>query len=488
MPLKADKLRCIFCNTAGLDAFAVHTVCGNCGHEYVEFNGTKFLGSFSTDDSLGLFEVASKISAITDPEKVRKNRRNAEEKLREEFATFRISTSEHVNHGVGSAEMAKSSRLREWAAFELLAEDLDFSGKLCLDNGAGLGGDSVRLIERGAEVVCLDFNPISVSHGAIIVPEAQWFGGNSTCLPFVDNTFDFTVANAALHHMNDVPAAINEMIRVTKPGGQILLVSDPFMRSVKHPDEKLKSELVIFDKHPMVLNGVNEGIIPFNDYISAIRAEQSPVFLTMRIGKNFKPTYWSNSDQDIALLQASSGNISTKFKVNGGVSDSPLREREDIPTAAFFRVLGNPRETVNFLLPFLPEAEFDCFPFEAQSKFRLMNGWHTVQDYTNDWRSGYNRVRLFFSRESILEIREILVLLTPEAAAVPLSIYCFVNGQPISSTGSSAEHVVNLALDRTDLFGARNVVEIGIDDDKANKGAIWGEYDKKRTISVRVRR
>ena len=90
---------------------------------------------------------------------------------------------------------------------------------------------------------------------------AQWFGGNSTCLPFSDGTFDISVANAALHHMNDVTAAISEMIRVTKPGGQILLVSDPFMKSVRNPDERVKAELAIFDRHPMVLNrGIAFGI------------------------------------------------------------------------------------------------------------------------------------------------------------------------------------------------------------------------------------
>ena len=217
-----------------------------------------------------------------------------------------------------------------------------------------------------------------------------------------------------------------------------------------------------------------------------METEQSPVFLTMRLEKNFKPTYWSSSDEHLAQLQASSGNISSKFQVKSARRSAPLKDSEDIPTEAFFRVLGNPRETVNFLLPFLPEIEFDSFPFKEQSKFKLLNGWHTVQDYSEDWRAGYNRVRLFFSYKSISEIREIVVKVTPGAAAVPLAIYCSINGQPMSSTIPNRECIATLLLDSPKPFGERNVIEIGIGDGKANKGAIWGEYDSKRYLSVSV--
>ena len=53
-------------------------------------------------------------------------------------------------------------------------------------------------------------------------PEFQWIGGSSDNLPFVDEKFDFVVANATLHHLLDIPGSMREMLRVLKPGGLLL--------------------------------------------------------------------------------------------------------------------------------------------------------------------------------------------------------------------------------------------------------------------------
>lgn len=47
-------------------------------------------------------------------------------------------------------------------------------------------------------------------------------------MPFEDNTFDCMTSILAIHHFENLPACIEEMVRVVKPGGRIvILTADP---------------------------------------------------------------------------------------------------------------------------------------------------------------------------------------------------------------------------------------------------------------------
>jgi SAM-dependent methyltransferase len=50
--------------------------------------------------------------------------------------------------------------------------------------------------------------------------------GDATRLPFADDTFDLTTCQTLLIHMRDPSAALAEMLRVTKPGGR-MMVAEP---------------------------------------------------------------------------------------------------------------------------------------------------------------------------------------------------------------------------------------------------------------------
>ncbi len=47
--------------------------------------------------------------------------------------------------------------------------------------------------------------------------------GDSEQLPLEDNSLDFAVSSLSLHHWSDPPRALDEIYRVCKPGGQMLL-------------------------------------------------------------------------------------------------------------------------------------------------------------------------------------------------------------------------------------------------------------------------
>jgi ubiquinone/menaquinone biosynthesis C-methylase UbiE len=55
----------------------------------------------------------------------------------------------------------------------------------------------------------------------------RWIGGFSHVLRFTHGSFDFVFANAALHRIRDIPAAISEMLRVLRPGGYLISIGRP---------------------------------------------------------------------------------------------------------------------------------------------------------------------------------------------------------------------------------------------------------------------
>jgi len=47
--------------------------------------------------------------------------------------------------------------------------------------------------------------------------------GNAEALPFVADSFDLVYCLAALHHIGDPVRAVEEMTRVCRPGGRVVL-------------------------------------------------------------------------------------------------------------------------------------------------------------------------------------------------------------------------------------------------------------------------
>ena len=58
------------------------------------------------------------------------------------------------------------------------------------------------------------------------VHQASWIdvSASGEQLPFADNSFDASIAIAALHHMNFPLQALRELSRVTRPGGKVLIL------------------------------------------------------------------------------------------------------------------------------------------------------------------------------------------------------------------------------------------------------------------------
>lgn len=100
-------------------------------------------------------------------------------------------------------------------------------GEKILDAGCGTGVFTKDLIDLGAEVVGLELSvPMLKRAGEKLSGSAfQMVPGDMTRLPFSDNYFDKAVSVTAIEFIEDACAAIEELFRVTRPGGSVIVAT-----------------------------------------------------------------------------------------------------------------------------------------------------------------------------------------------------------------------------------------------------------------------
>ena len=112
-----------------------------------------------------------------------------------------------------------SAALHEYAAFR---------GKQVLDVGCGNGYVLSRYAQQGARVCGIDLTHTGVT---LSRKRFEWMGlpgrflqGNAEGLPFPDATFDCVCSMGVLHHTPDTARAVDEVFRVLKPGGRLIVM------------------------------------------------------------------------------------------------------------------------------------------------------------------------------------------------------------------------------------------------------------------------
>lgn len=101
-------------------------------------------------------------------------------------------------------------------------------GKRVLDVGCGNGYVLSRYAMNGAEVFGVDMTQRAVDLSRRRFELADLQGSFQTTdgasLPFEDNSFDIACSMGVLHHIEDPRPMVDEMFRVLKPGGKIILM------------------------------------------------------------------------------------------------------------------------------------------------------------------------------------------------------------------------------------------------------------------------
>jgi SAM-dependent methyltransferase len=379
--------------------------CSGCGVTFDVIWGTPFIGHYEPDDIMGLIEIAANARG-DNPGGSRQDLERLEGILRRyhearDRSAFLAKCSDDFAHAPWF-----ENRYTEYSAFRSLAKGIELADRDILDVGAGSGQDSWRLVQAGGRVTAVEYNPMLIRRGRLVVPEARWVGGFSHALPFESETFDIVCCNAALHHMRDVPQAIREMLRVLRTGGWLLTVGDPF----RADDSGEDTEFEIFDRHADVLLGVNESIPRFDDLVQTLVAYEDRLdvrFLTsalygmseraFRFLKRSNQREWPFAAKE--RLAKTAGSLSMRAHVRKPLGlTGQTQGRETLRSGAYADLLADYDAAVAALVPLLPGSFVDCaFPGERQTKFELLNGWQKPEP-GQDFRTAYRRARWFLTR------------------------------------------------------------------------------------------
>jgi demethylmenaquinone methyltransferase/2-methoxy-6-polyprenyl-1,4-benzoquinol methylase len=96
-------------------------------------------------------------------------------------------------------------------------------GERVLDLAAGTGTSSQPFLDRGATVVPCDFSVGMLQVGKRAKPHLPFVAGDGTRLPFADDTFDAVTISFGLRNIVDPDAGLRELLRVTRPGGRLVV-------------------------------------------------------------------------------------------------------------------------------------------------------------------------------------------------------------------------------------------------------------------------
>ncbi|MDE2901922.1 MAG: class I SAM-dependent methyltransferase [Chloroflexota bacterium] len=97
-------------------------------------------------------------------------------------------------------------------------------GDLVLDAGAGNGAYHPALRSRGVRIVAVEREMGMIR--SVSEPMAGYVAGDVTTLPLSSDATDHSMANHMLYHVPDIPAALMELARVTRPGGRVALTTN----------------------------------------------------------------------------------------------------------------------------------------------------------------------------------------------------------------------------------------------------------------------
>jgi SAM-dependent methyltransferase len=149
-------------------------------------------------------------------------------------------------------------------------------GQSALDVGAGTGLLAERLSDLGLGVVALDPFPQMLGQLRQRRPDIETVVAHGDDIPFPDDVFDLTYSVAVMHHIAEpalVRRTLAEMIRVTRPGGRILV----WDHNPLNPYWSLLMRRVPQDTGA-------ERLVPLPELVAGLREAGADILCTERLG------------------------------------------------------------------------------------------------------------------------------------------------------------------------------------------------------------
>lgn len=102
------------------------------------------------------------------------------------------------------------------------------SGDTVLDVACGTGMVACAFAAIASHVVGIDITPAMLAQAQLLAQQRglanlSWYQGDIEMLPFPDGRFSVVLSRYAFHHFLNPRAVLSEMVRVCRPGGQIVI-------------------------------------------------------------------------------------------------------------------------------------------------------------------------------------------------------------------------------------------------------------------------
>lgn len=188
---------------------------------------------------------------------------------------------------------------RRWRTEVLKAVDPQ-AGDVVLDLAAGTGTSSEPFAAAGAFVVPCDFSLGMLKVGKQARPALAFTAGDGTQLPFADDTFDAVTISFGLRNIVDPLAGLKEMLRVTKPGGRLVVCE--FSHPTYAPFRTVYLEYLM-KALPAISRGVSSSPDAYVYLAESIRAWPDQTGLAHQIGEaGWNRPQWRNLSGGIVAL------------------------------------------------------------------------------------------------------------------------------------------------------------------------------------------
>jgi demethylmenaquinone methyltransferase / 2-methoxy-6-polyprenyl-1,4-benzoquinol methylase len=173
-------------------------------------------------------------------------------------------------------------------------------GERVLDVAAGTGTSTLPFARAGATAIPCDFSPGMLGVGKSAYPALAFVGGDATRLPFAEASFDAVTISFGLRNIVDPDAGLREMLRVTRPGGRLVVCE--FSSPTWAPLRTLYVEYLM-RALPTAARAVSSSPDAYVYLAESIRAWPDQAALAARIGTaGWSSPRWRNLSGGIVAL------------------------------------------------------------------------------------------------------------------------------------------------------------------------------------------